>query len=306
MIYGNSIQEDLHYRFNFGNMVVKLIFVNVGIFLLINVLKVVFFLFQNTAIYNLMLVKLSLPAALPALAKQPWTVFTYMFLHEDFFHVLFNMLWLFWFGEIFVLYLGDKKILPLYLLGGIAGALFYIASFNLIPVFQNTLQSAVLIGASASVLAIVFGAVTLNPNHEVRLIFLGDVRIKYIALFSLLIDVISIPRGNAGGYIAHLGGAFCGWLFVRGLRSGVDASQPITKFTEAVAEQFSDKKQQKVLHAEKRTTQYAEVSLKNVETKEQGNSEQERLDEILDKISRSGFDSLSESDKKFLFEYSKK
>lgn len=306
MIYGNSIQEDLRYRFNFGNMVVKLIFVNVGIFLLINVLKVVFFLFQNTAIYNLMLVKLSLPAALPALAKQPWTVFTYMFLHEDFFHVLFNMLWLFWFGEIFVLYLGDKKILPLYLLGGIAGALFYIASFNLIPVFQNTLQSAVLIGASASVLAIVFGAVTLNPNHEVRLIFLGDVRIKYIALFSLLIDVISIPRGNAGGYIAHLGGAFCGWLFVRGLRSGVDASQPITKFTEAVAEQFSDKKQQKVLHAEKRTTQYAEVSLKNVETKEQGNSEQERLDEILDKISRSGFDSLSESDKKFLFEYSKK
>lgn len=306
MIYGNSIQEDLRYRFSFGNMVVKLIFVNVGIFLLINVLKVVFFLFQNTAIYNLMLYKLSLPAALPALAKQPWTVFTYMFLHEDFFHVLFNMLWLFWFGEIFVLYLGDKKILPLYLLGGIAGALFYIASFNLIPVFQNTLQSAVLIGASASVLAIVFGAVTLNPNHEVRLIFLGDVRIKYIALFSLLIDVISIPRGNAGGYIAHLGGAFCGWLFVRGLRNGVDASQPITKFTEAVAEQFSDKKQQKVFHIEKRTTQYAEVSLKNIETKEQGNSDQERLDEILDKISRSGFDSLSESDKKFLFEYSKK
>lgn len=306
MIYGNSIQEDLRYRFKFGNMVVKLIIVNVCIFFLINVLKLVFFLFQNTKVYNLILYKLSLPAALPALAEQPWTIFSYMFLHEDFFHVLFNMLWLYWFGEIFNLYLGDKKILPLYLLGGAVGALFYIASFNFIPVFHTTLNSAVLIGASASVLAIVFGAVTLNPNHEVRLILIGDVRIKYIALLSLLIDVISIPRGNAGGYIAHIGGAFCGWLFVRGLRNGIDASQPITKFTETLAEQFAEKKKQTFFRNEKRTVHHTEFSQTKKESRMNVSSEQDRLDEILDKISRSGYDSLSDEDKKFLFEYSKK
>jgi membrane associated rhomboid family serine protease len=238
------------------------------------------------------------------LLEQPWTLFSYMFLHEDFFHILFNMLWLFWFGEIFVLYLGDKKILPLYLWGGIMGALLYIASFNLIPVFAARLQTAVLMGASASVLAIVFGAVTLNPDHRVQLVFIGDVRIKYIALFTLVLDIISIPRGNAGGYIAHLGGALCGWLFIRGLRSGIDASRPITNFTDAVAEQFNDRNRKKDWQAKSQPG--SKESAKKASADVAVASEQERLDEILDKISRSGYDSLTDEEKKFLFDYSKK
>lgn len=228
-----------------------------------------------------------------------------MFVHEGFFHIIFNMLWLYWFGEIFVLYLGDKKILPLYLLGGFCGAIFYVVSFNLIPVFKANVDSAVLIGASASVLAIVFGAVALNPSHQVRLILLGNVQIKYIALFMLLIDVISIPRGNAGGYIAHLGGAFCGWLFIRALRNGIDVALPITKVTKAVSAPFEDKKPTKKLvsprvqHIQEFTTKYS-ISAK------ESPGEQEQLDSILDQISRSGYDSLSESDKKFLFDYSNK
>lgn len=228
-----------------------------------------------------------------------------MFVHEGFFHIIFNMLWLYWFGEIFVLYLGDKKILPLYLLGGFCGAIFYVVSFNLIPVFKANVDSAVLIGASASVLAIVFGAVALNPSHQVRLILLGNVQIKYIALFMLLIDVISIPRGNAGGYIAHLGGAFCGWLFIRGLRKGVDASRPIAKVADVVASQLERKSKHEVAYREQ-VKYKKEISAQSSTSAIQTSNEQERLDEILDKISRSGYDSLSSEDKQFLFEYSKK
>ncbi|MBX2908474.1 MAG: rhomboid family intramembrane serine protease [Chitinophagales bacterium] len=305
MVYGNSIVEDLRYRFREGDMVTKLIFLNVGIFFFINILKLGFFLFQNNTTYSLILHNLSLPASLQAIVKQPWAIFSYMFVHEGFFHIIFNMLWLYWFGEIFVLYLGDKKILPLYLLGGICGALFYVASFNLIPVFKTNVGSAVLIGASASVLAIVFGAVALNPNHQVRIILLGDVRIKYIALFTLLIDIISIPRGNAGGYIAHLGGAFCGWLFIRALRNGIDISQPITKVAEVVSAPFEERERVKILQQE-RIKNLREHAIKPSRATSEILTEQERLDSILDQISRSGYDSLSDADKKFLFEYSNK
>lgn len=305
MIYGNSILEDLRYRFREGDMVTKLIFLNVGIFFLINILKLGFFLFQNNAAYSLILYNLSLPASLPAIAKQPWAIFSYMFVHEGFFHIIFNMLWLYWFGEIFVLYLGDKKILPLYLLGGICGAVFYVASFNLIPVFKANVGSAVLIGASASVLAIVFGAVALNPSHQVRIILLGDVQIKYIALFMLLIDIISIPRGNAGGYIAHLGGAFCGWLFIRALRNGIDVARPITKVAKIVSAPFQERERVKTLQQE-RIKSLREHAIKPSRTASNLLTEQERLDSILDQISRSGYDSISEEDKKFLFEYSNK
>lgn len=292
-------------RFSIGDMVIKLIYINVFVFLLVNVMKLGFFLFQNSAAYSSILHHVSLPASLATFVKQPWTLLSYMFLHEDFFHLLFNMLWLYWFGGIFTLYLGDKRVLPLYILGGISGAVFYIASFNLIPVFEPSLQNAVLMGASASILAIVFGAVTLNPNHQVFLVFFGEVRIKYIALFTLVVDVISIPRGNAGGYIAHLGGACCGWLFIRGLRHGIDVFSPIQKVADTVTTPFAKKQHYEAVRKE-RVAYLRSIQYKPSSPEAQVVSEQERVDEILDKISRSGYDSLSEEEKKFLFEYSNK
>ncbi|MDW8274057.1 MAG: rhomboid family intramembrane serine protease [Chitinophagales bacterium] len=300
---GNNIFEDLRYRFITGNAVVKLILCNVGIFFLFSIVKLVLFLFQHTSWYDFAIDKLMLPAYVPTLLKQPWTVLSYMFLHDDFFHILFNMLWLYWFGEIFVLYLGDKKIVPLYLLGGLSGALFYLLSYNLLPVFATERFGAMLLGASASVLAIVFGAATLNPDHQMRLLFLGDVRIKYIALFSLLIDIINIPEGNAGGYIAHLGGALCGWLFIKGLRSGVDASRPFARFTASVARQLGSRPSGAAKPATA-VKQVKERAPKTATTATQVASDQERLDEILDKISRSGYDSLTDEEKKFLYDFS--
>ncbi len=298
-----SIIDELKYRFKTGNMVTKLIFANLMVFVAFKLFGLVLFFAQSQGVQHQVAMQLAVPASLSKLIVQPWSVLTYMFFHEGFLHILFNMLWLFWFGEIFVLYLGDRKILPLYVLGGLMGVVFYLAAFNLFPVFSEQVPRAVMLGASASVLAIVFAAATINPEHEVRLLFFGDVRIKYIAFVSLLIDVISIPQGNAGGYIAHLGGALCGWLFIKGLRSGVDAGKPIGEFAEMVASQFSKEKMRVNKPASVLKPTHGSGSAAAIQRTQ---SEQERVDEILDKISRSGYDSLTKEEKEFLFHYSNK
>ncbi len=292
-----SITNDIKHQFRHGNMVMKLIFVNVGVFLFFGVLHLLGFLLQNNSFYHLLLSKVEMPASLTTLLYQPWSVFTYMFLHTGFFHVLFNLLWFYWFGEIFVLYLGDKKILPLYILGGLTGAVTYLLAFNLIPVFKPQVDASMMLGASASIFAVVFAAATLNPDFEVRLMFIGVVRIKYIAVISLLLDVINIPYGNAGGYIAHAGGALSGYLYIKSLRGGFDLTSPLNKLFDGVANLFKPKSNIKVT--------YKSESRKS-ETGSRSKNEQQRVDEILDKIARSGYDSLTKEEKDFLFNYSKK
>src|ERR1700722_12847783 len=152
----NSLIGDIKYYMRNGNMVTKLIFVNVAIFIFFGLFYVISYLSQSYSFYTVLLQKLEIPASLHQLATQPWSVFTYMFLHVAPLHILFNMLWLYWFGEIFVLYLGDKKVLPLYIIGGISGALIYILAFNLIPVFKPAVPASYMLGASASIFAIVF------------------------------------------------------------------------------------------------------------------------------------------------------
>lgn len=282
----DSIVNDIKHQFRYGNMVVKLIFVNVGVFILFGLLNLLGFVLQDKSFYYLLLNKAEMPASLSVLLYQPWSVFTYMFLHTGLLHIVFNMLWLYWFGEIFVLYLGDKKILSLYLLGGISGALVYVLAYNLLPVFRPQLDGSLMLGASASVFAIVFGAATLAPDYEIRLLFFGNVRIKYVALVSLLFDVINIPYGNAGGYLAHVGGAITGYFFIKALQGEID-------FTSV----FKRK-------AKMRVSRTQNFSKKNSTSR--NDSEQQRVDEILDKIARSGYDSLSKEEKDFLFNYSKK
>ncbi len=293
-----SITNDVKYQFRHGNMVMKLIFVNVGVFLLFAFFNLLSFLFQDTSAYELILTKVETPASLNNLLHQPWSLFTYMFLHTGFFHVLFNMLWFYWFGEIFVLYLGDKKILPLYIIGGIAGAAIYMAAFNFIPVFKPRVETSYMLGASASIFAVIFAAVTLNPEYEVRLMFIGVVRIKYIALIALLLDIINIPHGNAGGYIAHVGGALSGFLYIKALRSGFDVTSPFNKLFDWAITIFKPKAKVKMT--------YRNTESKSSIAKEKTSDDQKRVDEILDKISRSGYDGLTKEEKDFLFHYSKK
>lgn len=288
-----SIANDIKHQFRYGNMVMKLIFVNAGVFLFFGLFYLLGFILQNNSLYTLLLSKVEMPASISVLLYQPWALFTYMFLHTGFFHVLFNMLWFYWFGEIFVLYLGDKKILPLYLLGGIAGAVIYLLAYNLLPVFKPQVDNSMMLGASASIFAIVFAAATLAPDYEIRLMFIGNVRIKYVALFSLLLDIINIPYGNAGGYIAHIGGALTGYLYIKSLQGGFDFTSPFTN----IFNLFKPKSNIKVAYKSESRKAEANSRTKN---------EQQRVDEILDKIARSGYDSLTKEEKDFLFNYSKK
>lgn len=294
----SSLFGDMQYRFRYGNMVVKLIFVNIAVFLLVGMVQLAGFLFQSGTAYEWLLKNLEAPASLTQLVVQPWSLLTYMFLHKGIFHLLFNMLWLYWFGEIFVLYLGEKKVLPLYIIGGLSGAVLYILAFNLLPVFRPMLPVSYMLGASASIFAVVFAAATLHPDHELRLLFFGDVKIKYIAWVSLLLGVISIPSGNPGGNIAHVGGALSGFLFVKGLRSGWDMSAPFIRFQQFFTDVFKRKSKMKVTHHA--------TNMRSQTRSKRGENEQEKVDEILDKIARSGYDSLTKEEKDFLFHYSKK
>lgn len=293
----NSIIGDIKHNFRYGNMVTRLIFVNFAVFLFFGFFNLLSFFGQSYAWYEILLQKLEVPASASVLLHQPWSVFTYMFLHEGFWHILFNMLWLYWFGEIFVLYLNDKKVLPVYILGGLTGALIYILSFNFIPVFKPLTGASFMLGASASIFAIVFAAATINPNHIVNLILIGPVRLVYVAIIPLLIDVLNIPNGNAGGYIAHVGGALSGILYIKALQNGTDLAAPFIRLFDMIANLFRPK-------------QGVRVSYKNVATpnapKNRSKNEQEKVDEILDKIARSGYDSLTKEEKDFLFNYSKK
>lgn len=283
-------------------MVYQLIFLNVLVFLAVNLVRVVMYFmnvpFGITGFSNY----LALPADLRTLVRQPWTIITYMFTHFEFMHILFNLLVFYWFGKIFSEFAGNKKILPVYLLGGIAGGLLYIATYNIFPVFNNSIGVARAFGASASVMAIVFAATTLVPDYTMFLFLFGAVRIKWIALVLVILDIISIPSSNAGGHIAHLGGALFGFFYVKQLQRGRDPGSPLNSMADRVANWFRKKPDLKVTYRRKeKSTVGSHYKQKNVPQ----HNDQEKLDFILDKISQSGYESLSKEEKDFLFRMSK-
>lgn len=294
-----SIWAGIKNSFKEGSVLSKLIYINLGVFLIVKLVAVVTFLMGfSSEDGNFIMNWLSLPADSSTLLYRPWTIFSYMFLHESFIHILFNMLWLFWFGKIFLTSLDPKKLLSIYLIGGLTGAATYIFAFNIFPVFENVLPVAIAYGASASVMAVVVATVSYSPNYIVNLVFIGQVKIKYIALFFIITDILNIPNGNAGGHLAHLGGAFYGWLFISQLRKGNDISLGFNQMMDAVFSWFKSEKKMKVTHKKTRT-------MNNKEYNKAKKQKQESLNVILEKISKSGYDSLSKEEKEVLFKSSK-
>ena len=303
MSQSTSIWYDMKSEFLRGNNIVyQIIAVNVAIYILVGVFRLFLFLFQgDSMIYESFIKQLAVPADFKSLIFKPWTLLTYMFFHQGLFHILFNMLWLYWFGRIFREYLGNNKVLPVYILGGLAGAILYILAFNLFPVFSETLSISYALGASAGVLAVVIAAATLLPNYAIHLLFFGAVKLKYIAIVSVAIDILSIPSGNAGGHIAHLGGAIFGFVFIKQLQKGNDWSIGFNRFSDKVIAFFKSDGRQKV----KATQTKQSRSAKGKKTKDKGSDYQKKIDVILDKISQSGYDSLTKEEKEFLFKASK-
>ena len=291
----DSILNNLKQEFKQGTTLNKLIYLNVGIFLLFSILGVFSFMFQFDL--NPILNKLYLPAENSKLLSQPWTFITYMFFHNDFLHLLFNMIWLHFGGKIFLQYLNPKQLLSTYIFGGISGGLLFIISYNYLPALTIYTQSAQALGASAAVLAIVVAIATYTPNYSVRFPFIGIVKLKHIAIFCVVLDVLSIPKGNAGGHITHLGGALFGYFYIKQLQKGNDYSIGFTKLMNSLTALFKPKSKFKTIHKRPKTDQQF-----NTEKSEK----QKAVDLVLEKISKSGYESLSKEEKATLFSASKK
>jgi membrane associated rhomboid family serine protease len=254
---------------------------------------------------NKVLSYIMLPASVSSLLKKPWTLITHMFAHFKFFHLLFNMLWLYWFGKIVEEFIGSKKILPLYMLGALAGAIILIASYNIFPGLKAGAPYVQALGASAGVLAIVVAAATIVPDYTVFLLFFGPVKIKWIAVVLVVIDLVSIPEQNTGGHIAHLGGALFGFIYIRQLRMGTDLASPFVTVYEKAVNVLNLNPRPNPRYVQ-RTTVPPEMKVRKSTGGTADNiSKQERIDIILDKISRSGYDSLNKEEKEFLFKVSK-
>ncbi|CAG0948614.1 MAG: rhomboid family intramembrane serine protease [Bacteroidetes bacterium] len=280
--------SDIKTTFKSGNILVKFIYINTVVFLLVNILNLLFWL-GNTQGFSLVSV-LGVPASFPKLLQQPWGIFSYMFLHENIWHILFNMLVLYFSGSIFLEYLGERRFSVTYILGGLAGAILYILTFNLFPVFKPVLNVSTAIGASAAVMAILISIATYIPHYAVHLLFLGPVKLKYIALFYILIDLLSISGSNSGGHIAHLGGAIYGYFYIKSTQNGNDWSVSISNLLNKLWGLFKAKQKMKTVH-------FSSSKKTNPTSK----NDQARIDSILDKISKSGYESLTKEEKEFLF-----
>ncbi len=292
---GTGIFDEIKETFKHGSMLTRLIYINLGVFLIVKIVDAFVGLFA-IGTENVLIQWLAVPADLSILLYKPWTVFTYMFLHQGFIHILFNLLWLFWFGKIFLEYLTGKQLLNVYLLGGLAGAALYILSFNVFPAFSDAIPFSIALGASAAVLAIVVATAVYVPDYTVHLMFLGTVKLKYIALVSVILDIVFLMDGNAGGHIAHMGGALFGYFYIKQLRKGKDISKGFGKTLDSIFSLFKPKNNLKVTYKRGET---------DIDYKQRKNIQQKEVDKILEKIAKSGYDSLSKNEKDILFRQSK-
>ncbi len=281
-------------------MVVRLIMINVGVFLFLRLFDLMFWLF-NTNSPNLLQYLWSY-SHLPTLIRNPWTVITYMFTHWHIFHLFWNMIILWMIGRIFEDLLGPKRLLGNYILGGIVGFVLFITAYNLLPQLNAGIGSPIM-GASAGVMAVLIGLAAYRPELELHLLLLGPVRLKWVALGVLFLDLISIREGNnSGGHIAHLGGALYGYVAGRQLIKGNDPSQQFVDFFVRLLKPLGQRRKVPRMRVEKRYARSTVASDTAYNTAKR--DKQARVDAILDKISRSGYDSLSKEEKDFLFKAS--
>ena len=270
-----------------GSRLGLLIGINIIVFLSINIPAVIEWLFSGHSLISSYADEyLAMPPYLPKLEHRFWTPLTYMFMHAGILHIFFNMLWLYWMGQIFEEYLGNKRTIGLYLLGGLSGALFFILGYNFLPVFSPSIAlSPPIVGASAAVMAIIIATATLLPDYAINIMFIGPVKLKWLAIFYVIIDFILIAGANPGGEMSHLGGALFGFIYIKQLQRGNDWIGAITGI-------FRKKSKMRVVS-------------RNSDRNTSGKPRQDEIDRILDKITDSGYESLSKQEKEILSRASK-
>ncbi len=307
----NSILEDFKMAFRSGNILNQIIIINVVVFVFVGLISVFLRISGYPAIGEAIYNYLALRPNLSKLITQPLSFITYQFMHAGFRHILFNMLILYWFGKLIAEYLGQNKVLGLYILGGLVGGLAYILMYNLVPYYETGITGGTLVGASAGVLAVVVGAATFQPDFSFQFFLLGRIRIIYVAAVAVVMSVLSIGGTNAGGEIAHLGGALLGYIFIKQLQKGNDWSKPIAKFLIWGKSFFIRQPKIKVSYKnEQRFGSTSSSKKKSSSRKKKATSSKEtsqaEIDAILDKISEKGYDALSKEEKQKLFNASNK
>jgi len=283
-----------------NNAVAQIILINVVMFVFTGIMLIIGLGGQVRPWFGL-------PSDVTTLILKPWTLITHAFVHDGFMHILFNMLWFYWFGRIIQEFLGSDKVIGVFTMGVIGGILAYVGAYNIIPQFQGAVDVATIVGASAGVTAAVVGAAVYFPNYTVMMIFIGPVKIKYIALVTVFLSLIG-TRGtvNPGGEFAHLGGALMGWLYMSQIKQGNDIGKWVISTISFFKSLFKPQPKIKVTHrGSRRPTQKS--SAKKTRMKSSSNeTPQSEIDAILDKISEKGYESLSKDEKQKLFNASKK
>lgn len=290
-----------------GDILFRLIYINIAIFVLIGLGFVLYRLFTPGITLNdlrfvytdRVLKYLMVPSRPDELLSRPWTLITYMFTHFSFMHILFNMLILYWFGRIFLQYLTGRQLLTTYLIGGLAGAFLYLVFLNGFPGLRISL-GANMLGASAAIMAIVVAISSYAPDYTLNLLFIGPVKLKYIALFYVVLDILMIASDNAGGNIAHLGGAMYGFWFTTQYKKGRDPGKWLNKLLDFLFNLFRRRPKLNVTY--RKNAPY----VSDFEYNKSKVAQQKEIDRILDKIARAGYDSLTKQEKEILFSMSDK
>ena len=296
-----SFWDSIRLKYRQGTMVTRLIFINTGIFLVLRLTLTLLGLFKVDG--SGMMAFLEMPSYVPKLLMTPWTAFTYMFVHLDLMHILFNMLWLYFFGNMFLRWFSPRQLGGLYVIGGLFGAFFYAVFYNVLPAFEGI--DATLKGASASILALGIAVAFYRPEEPVPLFLLGTIKLKWLAIIMVVMDLLSLNGSNAGGSLAHLGGAVAGLLFGLTLRQNIDITRWVNPFIDVISSLFRPRPKMKVTYQRSKSETTNKAPDVEQEYRDRKKAEMDRLDTILDKIKKSGYDSLTAQEKQQLFESSR-
>ena len=293
-----SLLSDLKYKYNLAPIHEKIIFVNIGVFAVIAIINTIYFLATKSH-FSLFQDYLALPEDLSQLIFKPWTFLTYAFMHNSFWHLLGNMIALYYFGRIFLTFFSVKQFINYYFVGGLVGGLIFVISYNLLPALVD--ESAVLLGASASVFSVLVGATTKSPNYVLNLFGVFQLKLWVLTVLYLISFIALIPYANAGGELSHLGGAIFGYIYTKQLDKGNDIGSWFGNTVNAILSWFKASKKGNL------KTVYKDKSKVGGYTKGEFSefNNQKKIDVILDKISKSGYESLSTAEKEFLFKAGK-
>lgn len=297
-----GIIDEMRRGFSRLTMLMKLVWINIAVFVLLRITAIVCMFAGTPGFLEEVMRQVQLPSHLSTLATRPWTVITYMFSQYDVLHILFNLLWFYWFGTLFRMVSTPRQMLALYIYGGLGGAVMFLLAYNLIPTFAYT--HGWLIGSSASVIAIVTATAILMPDFRMHLLFIGSVSLKWIAIATIGLVLIGVTGSNAGGEFAHIGGVIVGAWYGLMMKRGQDITRPLNRLFDMFVNGWHSITSIRLRNKTPKSSYKYQSS--SASSPSINDDDRAQLDEILDKIKKSGYAALTPEERKRLFDVSRR